>query len=145
MYRLVTLALAVALFFTGTAAASPIAAAPLATMTPTFTPTPPTPSPDPVILARSKSLFHGLQTGNVDRSQLASSTSAKLSDDTMKSVEKQIGPLGDPVTFEQQETGKQGGSMLYAYLVTFGNGTKYEFYVGFDANGKVDMIALKAL
>jgi hypothetical protein len=145
MHRIAASASLAALLLTGIAAAPQTAATPLPspTVAPAGTPTTsPTPPPDPAITAKSKAFYHALAMGAVDRSQLSTTASKKFTAELMKKVATQIGPLGDPVTFEQISTGKQDGAILYAYLLTFGNGTKLDYIVGYDAQGKVSTIAL---
>jgi hypothetical protein len=142
MNRLETLALSAALLF-GALGAAPHDLAASAAPAPTGTAPAPTPSPDPAATARSKAFFHALQIGTVDRTLLSSDASAKMTDDSLKAVKAKIAPLGDPVTFEQEATEVQNGSRLYAYLVSFGNGTKLEFVVGYDADGKITALALR--
>jgi hypothetical protein len=131
LHRFTTLALGAALFLTSVAPAATQAAATAS------------PSPDPAVTARVKTFYHALVTGTIDRSQLSGQANAKLTDQTVKDVAAKLAPLGDPITFEFVKSEQQGGSMLHAYLLGFGNGQKLEFVVGFDAQGKVSALALQ--
>jgi hypothetical protein len=132
MHRLATLALSVAL---GLVAVAPACAQPAATANP---------SPDPAVTARAKAFYHALAAGSIDRSQLDAEANAKLTDETIKAVAAKLGPLGAPVTFEFVKSAPQGGSVLHAYLLSFGNGEKLEFVIGFDAQGKVSALAARS-
>jgi hypothetical protein len=142
MNRLETLALSAALLF-GALGAAPHDLAASATPAPTGIAPAPTASPNPAVTARSKAFYHALQTGTVDRTMLSSDASSKMTDDSLKAVKAKLAPLGDPVTFEQEMSEMQSGSMLYAYLLSFGNGTKLEFVVGYDGDGKISALALR--
>ena len=102
-----------------------------------------TPTPDPAIVARAKSLFKMLQTGKLDRAQLSDQANSGITDATMTQAAAQLGPLGDPVTFEQEKTGQREGSNLYLYLLTFGNGAKLAFVVGINAAGKITALGVQ--
>jgi hypothetical protein len=52
-------------------------------------------------------------------------------------VQAQIGNLGTPVTFEQQQTMTQSGISYAVYLLTFGNAKKLNFVFAVDGQGKV--------
>jgi hypothetical protein len=131
MRRFVILALFVSLALAGAGAARADATAspaPAAAATPT---------PDPAVVERAKSWFHMLQVGKIDRSQL-SPAAGTVTDAQIAQVAAKIGPLGDPVTFEQEQTKVSQGSNVYVYLVTFGNSAKLEYVFGVDATtGKV--------
>jgi hypothetical protein len=96
-----------------------------------------TPSPDPAMLARAKNEFAQLQSGKIDRTLLSTEMSAALTDDKVASVKSSIGSLGAPVSFEQQRSGTQGDVRYAVYLVTFTNGSKLDFLIGVDGQGKV--------
>jgi hypothetical protein len=134
-------ALALATFAASIAAApspatSPAASAPAATASPT---------PDPKVLARAKEWFHRLQTGQIDLSQVDPTVAKLLSDpQTLKAASAEFGPLGDPVTFEQEQTGTMGANTYYVYLLTFGDGKKFEYLFVLDTQGKISGLRLTA-
>jgi len=96
-----------------------------------------TPSPDPAMLALAKNEFAQVQSGKIDRTLLSTEMSAALTDDKVATVKSSIGSLGAPVSFEQQRTGTQGDVRYAVYLVTFTNGSKLDFLIGVDGQGKV--------
>jgi hypothetical protein len=110
---------------------------PSATSAPTATP-----SPDPAMLAHAKNELTQLQSGAIDRATLTTDMSALLTDDKLASVKSAIGSLGAPVSFEQQHAGAQGDVRYAVYLVTFGNGTKVDFLIGVDGQGKIAALRL---
>lgn len=116
----------------GTMPTSPPAPAPLA-------PAPEASSQtvDTALLARAKSSFAQLQSGNIDRSTMSTDMNTALTDDKVAAVKSAIGSLGAPVSFVQQKTLSQGGSNYGVYLVTFANGTKFDFIFAVDGQGKV--------
>jgi hypothetical protein len=97
----------------------------------------PTPTPDPAIVSRAKLLFSQLQAGKLDRSQLDETAASNITEDKVKQAQGVIGPLGAPVTFEQQYIFVREGVTAYVYLLTFGNGTKYDFSMDVDGKGKI--------
>jgi hypothetical protein len=147
MSRFLTLALGAALLLTAVAAAPPNASQPGEPQPGQPPPAPmqaypqagsegPTPAPDPAMLARAKKWFAALQTGKIDRSQLANGANS-ISDDQIKSVVAEIGNLGTPVSFVQQQAMTQGGISYAVYLLTFGNGKKLNFIFAVDSTGKI--------
>ncbi len=109
-------------------AAPPLAPMPAATATP---------SPDPAMLARAKNEFAQLQSGKIDRTTLTTEMSTALTDDKLATLKGAIGNLGTPVSFDQQRTGTQGDVRYTVYLVTFANGTKLNFLIAVDGQGKI--------
>jgi hypothetical protein len=97
----------------------------------------PTPSPDPAMLAQAKTVFAQLQSGKLDRTALTTEMSTALTDDKLATVKSSIGTLGPPVSFEQEHAGTQTGVRYGVYLVTFSNGTKLDFLIGIDGQGKI--------
>jgi hypothetical protein len=109
-------------------AAPPLAPMPAATATP---------SPDPAMLARAKDEFAQLQSGKIDRTTLTTEMSTALTDDKLATLKAAIGNLGTPVSFDQQRSGTQGDVRYDVYLVTFANGTKLNFLIAVDGQGKI--------
>ena len=98
--------------------------------------------PDKKLLARAKSWFGQLQSGKVDRSQLAANASSNMNDATMTNAQQMIGALGKPVSFVQQRSGTQGNVTYGIYLVTFENGKQVDFLFAVDSSGKVTSLGL---
>jgi hypothetical protein len=105
---------------------------PAATAAPTATP-----SPDPAMLARAKNEFAQLQSGKIDRTTLTTEMSTALTDDKLATLKGAIGNLGTPVSFAQQRAGTRGDVRYAVYVVTFANGTKLDFLIGIDGQGKI--------
>jgi hypothetical protein len=107
----------------------------------------PSASPDPTLLARAKSTFVALQSGKLDRSQLAANgPNGNMTDATIANAQKAIGGLGPPVSFVQQQyqqgSGSQGNVSAAIYVVTFKNGEKIDFLFAVDAQGKIEGMSL---
>ena len=98
----------------------------------------PAPSATPdAIAAQAKAMLHQFQTGQVDRSLLDAQMNAAMTPDTLKKVQAQFAPLGDPLQFTF--AGKQpvqGDNTAYVYRVTFKSGAFNEVYA-LDKDGKV--------
>ena len=62
---------------------------------------------------------------------------ADLTTDRINAARAVIGNLGTPVTFEQEQVGKQGTLTYAVYLVTFGGGEKFNFLFVVDPSGKI--------
>jgi hypothetical protein len=102
----------------------------------------PTATVDPGMMRQAKTWFAQLQSGTVDRSQLAAKASSSLSDADLAKAKEMIGGLGSPASFAQQQAGSQGGISYAIYLVTFKNGAKYNFFFAVDQQGKVEGLQL---
>lgn len=140
MVRISTTLLAVALF-AGFAPPAPAQYAP-SPYGPAATPAP-RGSTDPTLLARAKSVFAQLQTGKVDRSELAANgPNGNMTDATLSNAQKMIGSLGAPVSFVQQQASSQGSVHAAIYVVTFKNGEKVDFLFAVDSQGKVEGMSL---
>jgi hypothetical protein len=94
------------------------------------------------MLARAKSEFAQVQGGKIDRTTLTADMNSLLTDDKVAIVKGAIGNLGAPVSFEQQRAGTQGDVRYAIYLVTFANGTKVDFLMGVDGQGKIAALRL---
>src|SRR5579863_186643 len=77
------------------------------------------PTADPAMLARAKNWFAQLQAGKIDRSQIAPTTNAALTDAKVASASQAIAGLGPPTTFELTRAGQQGGVSYALYALTF--------------------------
>ena len=103
----------------------------------------PASKPDPAMLGRARHFFEELQSGSVNRSELASGgAAANLNDATIANAQHMIGGLGAPASFVQQKSGSQGGVSWAVYLVTFKDGQRVDFLYGVDANGKITTLGL---
>jgi hypothetical protein len=94
------------------------------------------------MLARAKNWFGQLQTGKIDRSQLANNANSNMNDATIANAQKMVGGLGKPVSFVPQRSGSQGNITYGIYLVTFQNGQKIDFLFAVDGSGKISSLGL---
>lgn len=99
-------------------------------------------APNPQMLAKAKRWFSELQSGTVDRSQLASDANANMNAATIANAQKMIGGYGKPASFVQQQAGTQNGMSYAIYLVTFQNGQRVDFLFATDQSGKVTSLGL---
>lgn len=107
---------------------------------PTATPS----AADLKVAATARAWFVSLQHGKLlDAAQLTPAMVAALTPQVVASFEAQIGPLGDPLTFEQSKSGSQDGGTYYIYDLTFKTGDRLKFAIAFDAGGKIS--GLRAL
>ncbi len=108
------------------------------------TPASPTPAPvagptapsDAVVEGWARSWLRGMQTGNIDRSQLDDQMNAALTPDTVKSIQPQLDALGEPIAVTQVNKVTQGGYTAYIFRLRFDNGNWTE-YLTLDSNYKV--------
>lgn len=96
----------------------------------------PAPAPNATMLARAKAVFAQLQAGKVDPSELTPAMSAGATYSQLKDAESSVA-RGKPVSFEQQQSFSQGGNTYAIYLVKFADGSKVDFVLAVDAQGKV--------
>lgn len=101
-----------------------------------------TPAQSKALMTRAKIWFGELQTGSVDRGQLASNANSNMSDATIANAKQMVGGLGKPVSFVAQRTGMQGGVTYGIYVVTFQNGQTVDFLFAVDSTGKVTSLGL---
>jgi D-alanyl-D-alanine carboxypeptidase len=67
-----------------------------------------------------KALLSGLQKGRIDRSTLTANASAYFTPEVVAAYARSLGPLGEPVAFQQQGADNRRGGMIYrSYKVTF--------------------------
>lgn len=128
--------------------ATALAAAP--TAAPSTAPTPAasalpsaTPSPDPAIVKRAETIFAQMQRGKVDRSQLDAKMDAVMTAATLQALHDKLGPLGTPVTFEQQRIIVSNGFTGYVYLLAFGNTKTLDFVMVLDGANKIGGLLVK--
>jgi len=120
-----------------TLGAVPASGGPTPPPEPSGTSAAPAATANPALMARAKVWFGELQTGKIDRSQLATAANGALTDSQLAQVKKMIGGLGAPVSFVQQQEMSQGGFTYAVYMLTFADGTKMNFAFGVDAQGNV--------
>lgn len=94
------------------------------------------------MLARAKNWFGQLQSGKIDRSQLANNANSNMNDATIANAQKMVGGLGKPVSFVPQRSGSQGNITYGIYLVTFQNGQQIDFLFAVDGSGRVSSLGL---
>jgi hypothetical protein len=99
-------------------------------------------APNPAMMAKAKIVFAQLQTGKVDRSQLAENANANFTNATIENAQNMIGNLGKPVSFVQQQAMTRGSVHAAIYLVTFKNGNKVDFLFAMDSDGKIAGLSL---
>ncbi|HXO16913.1 MAG TPA: hypothetical protein VN909_01960 [Candidatus Dormibacteraeota bacterium] len=103
----------------------------------------PAASPDPALLRKAESVFTQLQTGKLDRSELATGgPNGNMTDAAIANAQKMVGGFGPPVSFVAQQTSSQGGVSAAIYLITFKNGQKVNFLFAVDSQGKVQGMSL---
>lgn len=102
----------------------------------------PAQTPDASLMARAKSWFSQLQTGKVDRSQLATAVNGALTDAQVQQAKQMIGGLGAPTSFVQKQEMSQGGNTVGVYHLTFPNGSTMDFAFAIDSEGKVSGLRL---
>ncbi len=96
------------------------------------------PAPDAKVAATAKAWFIALQHGKIlDASQLDAQMTALLTPAILSSFEAQIGPLGDPTSFEQAKTGTKDGNTYFVYTLSFKTGDRLQFVIAFDPDGKI--------
>ncbi len=95
-----------------------------------------TPSPNVAMMDRAKEFFHRIATGDIDRSELTPQMNDALTNAMIKQVAAQVAPLGDPTSFQQVQSGRQGGSEYYIYVVTFPSGDRWNYLFVYDPVAK---------
>ncbi len=76
-------------------------------------------SVDPAVAARAKDWMRRVQNGRIDRSQLDDQMNRLLTDDLLKSVATQFGPLGEPTAFELVTRKTMPPNDIYVFKATF--------------------------
>jgi len=110
----------------------------VAQATPAATPAPAATDANVKVAATAKAWFISLQHGKVlDPAALDAAMTALLTPAVLTSFENQIGPLGDPTSFDQVRTGAQNGNTFYLYDVGFKTGDHLHFVIAFDSSGKI--------
>jgi hypothetical protein len=94
------------------------------------------------MLGRARHVFEELQTGSLNRSELAAGPNANMNAATISNAQRMIGNLGTPVSFVQQQAGSQNGVAWAVYLVTFKNGQTIDFLYGAGSDGKIQTLGL---
>jgi D-alanyl-D-alanine carboxypeptidase len=91
---------------------------------------------DDVALARARTVFHALQTGTLDASQLTSIAAKQLTPKLLSDARSGLSKLGAPTGFDQLDKSSFGTLTNYLYRVTFKAGS-IGFSLSLDAGGKV--------
>ena len=65
------------------------------------------------------SIYKSLQKGQIDRSLLAPNTSAYFDAQTLADYRDSLGPLGDPLTFQQTRETLRGGMTFRSFTITY--------------------------
>jgi D-alanyl-D-alanine carboxypeptidase len=71
------------------------------------------------MLDRARSVFLGLQKGQIDRSLFTDNANAYFDEDAVKDFAASLGPLGPPVEFEEQARSLRGGMTFVSYRIRF--------------------------
>jgi len=69
--------------------------------------------------AQALAMYQGLQKGQLDRSLLAPNLNDYFSEQTVKDFEDSLGPLGEPLTFQQVGEGLRGGMSFHAFRIVY--------------------------
>lgn len=66
-------------------------------------------------------LYHGLQQGRIDRSQLAPNLSDYFTPEAIADYQSSLAPLGEPITFHQTGETLRGGMTFRGFTITYPN------------------------
>ena len=99
---------------------------------------------DSAAAARSRSIFHQLQSGTLSASQLTPEAAKKLTASLQSQAKLQLGKLGAPLRFEQTDKYLLGTQTVYTYSVTFKQGA-IGFVIALDAAGKVGSLTVEPI
>ncbi|HXW76626.1 MAG TPA: serine hydrolase domain-containing protein [Candidatus Eremiobacteraceae bacterium] len=91
---------------------------------------------DDAALAHARDVFHRLQTGTLDVSQLTPQAAKRFSAKILDQAKSSLGRLGQPLRFDQTDKYPFGTTTEYYYRVTFKDGV-LGFSLSFDASGAV--------
>ena len=69
------------------------------------------------MLERARSVFTGLQKGQIDRSLFTVNANAYFDDAALKDFAASLGPLGAPVEFAEQSRSLRGGMTFVSYRI----------------------------
>ncbi len=72
---------------------------------------------------QARKIFTGLQHGTINRSLFSENANSYFSDQAVKDFASSLGPLGEPESFVQVNSGLRGGMVLRAYRVVFAKKT----------------------
>jgi hypothetical protein len=78
-----------------------------------------------------------VQTGAIDRAQLADEYNQALSDDTLQKAQTELGALGEPSTFDFEGKAVRGNITAYVYRVKFAQGADLDEMIAFDDTNKI--------
>jgi hypothetical protein len=92
---------------------------------------------DPAVTGRAKDALHRVQTGTIDRAQLAEEYNHALTDDTLQKAQTQLGSLGEPAEFAFEGKAVRGNVTAYVYHVKFVQGADLDEMIAFDPTNKI--------
>ncbi|HSP34218.1 MAG TPA: serine hydrolase domain-containing protein [Thermoanaerobaculia bacterium] len=93
---------------------------------------------------QAKSIFTGLQKGQIDRALFTPNANAYFSDQALRDFASSLGPLGAPKTFTLMRQGLRGGMAQRNYVVTFANGKKAGITTFIMPDGKIEQFMVAA-
>jgi hypothetical protein len=92
---------------------------------------------DPAVTVRAKDALHRVQTGTVDRAQLAEEYNAALTDATLTKAKTQLAALGEPQDFNFEGKAVRGNVTAYVYRVKFPQGPDLDEMIALDDSNKI--------
>ena len=99
---------------------------------------------DDVALARARDVFHRLQTGTLDQSQMTAEAAKRLTSDITSKAKASLSRLGNPAHFTQTDKYVFGTETVYGYRIEFRAGA-IAFTLALDANQKVGELSVQPL
>jgi hypothetical protein len=125
-----------------------IAVSLLAAATPAYSQSPPAATGDDGVSALALQWFAAMQTGQIDRSQLAPDYSAHLTDSTVKETAQYLKDHAygaSPVGTQIVRTRTIGEQKFYVVKIVFPRGDAASLLLGLDAAGKITGISLMSM
>lgn len=92
---------------------------------------------DPAVTSRAKDALHRVQTGTIDRSQLADEYNAALTDATLTKAKTELAALGEPQDFDFEGKAVRGNVTAYVYRVKFPAGPDLDEMIALDNSNKI--------
>lgn len=92
---------------------------------------------DPAVTKRALEWVERFQSGEIDRSQLNESISAKLTPQELAAMKKELAPFGAPTGIGYGGARDEHSARVYRYVVVFPVGAIQEF-ISIDRAGKID-------
>jgi hypothetical protein len=90
-------------------------------------------------ISLAKEWFHRICDDNIDRSQLDATTNMELTVDMVRGESARLRAFGKPSSFKFLRSGSVGGSVGYAFMITFDVGRIVEL-IAINADGKISGI-----